>query len=151
MTYRIVVGVNGSSHSDAALRWSLAQAEARIGEVVAVFAWQVPLMSFPGAFQRDELEQAAKQFVINTVSRVVPTPAVPLWTLAAEGDPAASLAEASKLATLLVLGASGRSRMAGLLHGPVGKRCAKAAAHLHPKSGLRNPHRYRTAQLVTCR
>jgi len=79
MTYRIVVGVNGSSHSDAALRWSLAQAEARIGEVVAVavFAWQVPLTSFPGAFQRDELEQAAKQFVINTVSRVVPTPAVP--------------------------------------------------------------------------
>jgi nucleotide-binding universal stress UspA family protein len=128
MTYRIVVGVNGSPHSDAALRWSLAQAEARTAEVVAVFAWQVPLISFPCAFQRDELEQAAKQFVIDTVSRVVPTPAVPLWTLAAEGDPAASLAEASKRATLLVLGASGRSRMAGLLHGSVSRRCAKAAA-----------------------
>jgi nucleotide-binding universal stress UspA family protein len=128
MTYRIVVGVNGSPHSEAALRWSLAQAEARLGEVVAIFAWQVPLMSFPGAFERDELEQAAKQFVIDAVSRVVPTPAVPLWTLAAEGDPAASLAEASKLASLLVLGTSDRSRLAGLLHSSVGRRCAKAAA-----------------------
>ena len=47
MTYRIVVGVDGSPPSDAALRWSLAEAEARGGEVVAVFAWQVPFMSFP--------------------------------------------------------------------------------------------------------
>ncbi len=96
MTYRIVVGVDGSPPSDAALRWSLAEAEARGGEVVAVFAWQVPFMSFPGAFDRDQLEQAAKQFIVDTVSQIVPTPAIPLWTLVAEGDPAALLAEASK-------------------------------------------------------
>ncbi len=93
-----------------------------------MFAWQVPFMSFPGAFDRDELEQAAKQFIVDTVSRIVPTPAVPLWTLVAEGDPAASLAEASKRASLLVLGTSGRSRLARLLHGSVSRRCAKAAA-----------------------
>ena len=27
MTYRVVVGVDGSAHGDAALRWALAQAE----------------------------------------------------------------------------------------------------------------------------
>jgi len=128
MRYRIVVGVNGSPGSDEALRWSLAQAGARRGEVVAVYAWQVPFMSFPGAFDRDELEQAARQFIVDTVSRLVPAPAVPLWTLVAEGDPAASLAEASRRASLLVLGTSGRSRLAGLLHGSVSRRCAKAAA-----------------------
>jgi nucleotide-binding universal stress UspA family protein len=128
MRYRIVVGVDGSPHSNAALRWSLAEAEARGGEVVAVFVWQVPFMSFPGAFDHDELEQGAKQFIIDTVSRIAPTPAIPLWTLVAEGDPAASLAEASSGASLLVLGTRGRSRLAGLWHGSVSRRCAKASA-----------------------
>ena len=84
MRYRIVVGVDGSPHSDAALRWALAEAEAGRGEVVAVIAWQVPFMSFPGAFDREELEQDAKQFIIDTVSRIAPKPAIPLWTLVAE-------------------------------------------------------------------
>jgi len=128
MRYRIVVGVDGSPHSDAALRWSLAQAQARHGEVVAVFAWQVPFMSFPGAFDRDELEEAAKQFIIDTVSRIVPAPAIPLWTLVAEGDPAAALAEASKRASLLVLGTRGRPGLARLRHGWVSRRCAKVSA-----------------------
>ena len=123
-----MVGVDGSPHSNAALRWSLAQAEARGGEVVAVFAWQVPFVSVPGAFDRDELEQAAKQFIIDIVSTIVPTPAIPLWTLVAEGDPAASLAEAARQASVLVLGTRGRSRWAGRLLGSVSQRCAAAAA-----------------------
>jgi nucleotide-binding universal stress UspA family protein len=52
MTYSIVVGVDGSAHGNAALRWVLAEAEARGGEVTALFAWQVPFLSFPGAFIR---------------------------------------------------------------------------------------------------
>ena len=128
MSYRIVVGIDGSPHSNAALRWSLAQAEARGGEVVAVFAWQVPFLSFPGAFDRDELEQSARQFIIDTVSAIVPTPAIRLWTLVAEGDPAASLVEASREASVLVLGTRGRSRWAGRLLGSVSQRCAAAAA-----------------------
>jgi len=31
-----------SPHSEAALRWSLAEAEARCGELIAVFTWQTP-------------------------------------------------------------------------------------------------------------
>jgi nucleotide-binding universal stress UspA family protein len=128
MTYRIVVGVDGSRHSEAALRWSLAEGEARDAELTAVFAWQVPFISFPGAFNRDELEQAGKEFIVETVSRVVPTPPIPLTTVVAEGDPAASLIKASKGADLLVVGTRGRSPWSGLLLGSVSQRCAAAAS-----------------------
>ena len=128
MTYRIVVGVDGSEHSSTALRWALKEAESHSGTVTAVLAWQVPFLSFPGAFDRDELEQAYKNFLIETVSAIAPKPAVPLETLVAEGDPTESLVEASKGASLLVLGTRGRSAFAGLLLGAVSQGAA-ATAH----------------------
>ena len=128
MTYRIVVGVDGSAHSEAALRWSLDEASVRGGELTAVFAWEMPFVSFPGAFDRDELEQAGKEFIVEAVSKVAPTPPVPLLTLVAEGDPAASLIKASENADLLVVGTRGRSPWAGLLLGSVSQRCAAGAA-----------------------
>ena len=74
MTYRIVVGIDGSPHSEAALRWSLDLAEARQGELTAVFSWQVPFMSVPMAFDRDQLEQEYKQYLVDVVSAVAPLP-----------------------------------------------------------------------------
>ena len=47
MTYHIVVGVDGSRHSEAALRWALDLAEARQGDVLAVLSWQIPFVSIP--------------------------------------------------------------------------------------------------------
>jgi nucleotide-binding universal stress UspA family protein len=129
VTYRIVVGVDGSEHSNAALRWALAEAEAHPESMVtAVLSWQVPFLSFPGAFDREELEKAYKAFLIETVSAIAPRPAVPLETLVAEGDPAESMVEASKEADLLVLGIRGRSPFAGLLLGSVSQGAA-ATAH----------------------
>jgi nucleotide-binding universal stress UspA family protein len=129
VTYRIVVGVDGSEHSNAALRWALAEAEAHSGGMVtAVLAWQVPFLSFPGAFDRDELQKAYKNFLIETVSAIAAKPAVPLETLVAEGDPTESMVEASKDADLLVLGIRGRSPFAGLLLGSVSQGAA-ATAH----------------------
>jgi hypothetical protein len=43
----IAVGIDGSPHSEAALRWAVDLAEARQGELTAVFSWQVPFMSVP--------------------------------------------------------------------------------------------------------
>jgi nucleotide-binding universal stress UspA family protein len=128
VTYRIVVGVDGSTHSEAALKWALEEAETRQGELIAVFAWEVPFLGFPGAFDRAELEKSSKEFLIDTVSRMAPSPAVPLITLVAEGDPAASLIKASENADLLVVGTRGRSPWAGLLLGSVSQRCAAGAA-----------------------
>ena len=129
MTYRIVVGVDGSEHSNAALRWALAEAEAHADSLVtAVLSWQVPFLSFPGAFDRDELDKTYKAFLIETVSAIAPKPAVPVETLVAEGDPTESMVEASKDADLLVLGIKGRSPFAGLLLGSVSQGAA-ATAH----------------------
>ncbi|HTZ27760.1 MAG TPA: universal stress protein [Streptosporangiaceae bacterium] len=128
MTYRIVVGVDGSEHSNEALRWALKEAECHSGSVTAVLAWQVPFVSFPGAFDRDELEKVYKNFLIETVSAIAPKPAVPLETLVAEGDPTEAMVEASKGANLLVLGTRGRSAFAGLLLGAVSQGAA-ATAH----------------------
>ncbi len=128
MTYRIVVGVDGSPHGEAALRWALAEAEARTGELTAVYAWQIPFLSAPGVFDRDQLEKAGKNYLIETVSKVAPSPAIPLITLVAEGDPAESLIAASRDASLLVVGTRGRSPWTGLLLGSVSMRCAAGAA-----------------------
>ncbi|MGH3207404.1 MAG: universal stress protein [Trebonia sp.] len=128
MTYTIVVGVDGSAHGDTALRWALAEAEAHAeGRVTAVFSWQLPFVGFPGAFDREELEQSAKDFLIERVSAVEPTPKVPLTTLVAQGDPAESLVAASKEADHLVVGTRGRSPFVGVVLGSVSLRCATAA------------------------
>jgi nucleotide-binding universal stress UspA family protein len=128
MTYTIVVGVDGSAYGDAALRWALAEAEAHEGgRVTAVFSWQVPFVGFPGAFDRAELEQSAKDFLVERVSAVVPTPKVPLTPLVAQGDPAEALVAASKEADHLVVGTRGRSPFMGVVLGSVSLRCAAAA------------------------
>jgi nucleotide-binding universal stress UspA family protein len=127
MTSRIVVGVDGSEHSDAALRWAVTTAEALGAEVRAVFAWQLPFVSIPGAFDADELEEAAKQFVRARIAEVTPEAPVPVVSYVAEGDPAAVLDAAAQDADLLVLGVRGRSPFVGLVLGAVSQRVAATA------------------------
>jgi nucleotide-binding universal stress UspA family protein len=129
MTSRIVVGVDGSAHSNEGLRWALAHAE-RLGdtEVVAVFAWGLPLIEFPGAFDKDEIEAGAKRFLQETIQHVAPEPPVPLKLVVAHGDPATSLIEASQEASLLVVGTRGRNPFRGLLLGSVAQGCAADSA-----------------------
>lgn len=127
MKYKVVVGIDGSDDSDAALRWALAEAGAHDGEVIAVFAWQMPFVSNPAAFDRAELEQDGKDFLVNRVSLVAPAPGVPLTSLVAEGDAAEALVMASRDADLLVIGARGRSTFLGVAVGGVSLRCAVAA------------------------
>ncbi len=129
MTYKVVVGVDGSAHSTAALRWALAEAASHSsGQVTALFCWQLPFLSIPGAYDKDELERTYHDFLIKTVSEVAPSPPVPLLPLIAQGDPTESLIIASKDADLLVLGIRGRSPFAGLMLGSVSQACAAHAA-----------------------
>lgn len=126
--HHIIVGVDGSDTSIAALELALREAETKGGDVTALLAWQVPFLSFPGGFDRDQLENAAKKYLVEVVSAVVPSPKVPLWTIVAEGEPTECLIEASKGADLLVLGTRGRSRFVGLMLGSVSQGCAAHAA-----------------------
>lgn len=127
MTYLVVAGVDGSEHSGAALRWAVRQAVARDGTVKAVFAWQLPLVSVPGAFDRAELRGAAEDFLVSAIAAVVPSPPVPVLPVVAEGDPVESLVEAAAEADVLVVGVRGRSPFVGLVLGAVSQRCAAVA------------------------
>jgi nucleotide-binding universal stress UspA family protein len=74
MTYRIVVGVDGSVHGNAALRWALDEALAHAAEIIAVFAWQMPFIGIPGAFDREESASASwkRQSPPSSLSRACP-------------------------------------------------------------------------------
>jgi nucleotide-binding universal stress UspA family protein len=128
VTYAVVVGVDGSPHGNAALRWALDHAQLLDGSVTAVMAWQMPLLGMPGAFDRAELEELAKRLLVDTVSAVEPAPVPPLWTVVAEGDPTEVLIRASAEADLLVLGSRGRRPVKGLLRGSVPQGCAARTA-----------------------
>lgn len=128
MITRIVVGVDGSEHGDAALRWALEEAQVHGSSLTAVFAWQMPFLEFPGAFERQEIEDLAKDFLVKAVGQVESAPQVPLELLVAQGDVSEALIEASKGADLLVLGSRGRGGFAGLKLGSVSQECV---AHAH--------------------
>jgi nucleotide-binding universal stress UspA family protein len=128
MTHTIVVGVDGSDHGNAALHWAVKEAQVHQSEIVTVFAWQLPFIGMPGAFDRDEVEGLCKAFLEETVAAVVPGAGVPITKLVAQGDVSASLIEASKGADMLVLGSRGRGGFAGLKLGSVSQECVQHAA-----------------------
>ena len=127
MTGRIVVGVVGSEHGNAALRWAVEEARLHGAEIVAVFAWQIPLIGVPGAFDVDEMEMLCRAFVNEAVASVIPSSPVPITQLVAQGDVSASLIEAARGADMLVLGSRGRGGFAGLKLGSVSQECAQWA------------------------
>ena len=129
MSHRIIVGVDGSAHSIAALRWAVDDAATRKqAEVIAVLAWRMPLVSNPAAFDREELQRAYEKLLTETVSDAFPSPHVPVRTCVVAGDPIDVLVEASRDAQLLVVGSRGRSPFAGLILGAVSQACAARAA-----------------------
>lgn len=127
-TRQIVVGVDGSEHGNAALRWAVAEAKMHGGEIVAVFAWQLPLIGIPGAFDRDEMERACKTFLEDAVAAVITGREVTITKLVAQGDVSGSLIEVSRDAEMLVLGSRGRGGFAGLKLGSVSQECVQHAA-----------------------
>ncbi|RNI21131.1 universal stress protein [Flexivirga caeni] len=124
---RIVVGVDGSQHSLAALAWSLQHAHLLGWPVRAVYAWQMPMIAVPGAFDPGQMQDAAAAELVRNVSRIAPTPSVPIELSTAQGDPTESLIAACADAQLLVVGTRGRSPFRGLLLGSVSQGCAAGA------------------------
>ena len=130
MSSHIIVGIDGSTHSLNAYQWALDEARRREAELTAVFAWETPLIGIPGAFDRDELERSAQQFLNEQLdSQTAGAGGVNVHRVVAQGDPSASLIEACKQldAEMLVLGSRGRGGFAGLLLGSVGQECAANA------------------------
>jgi nucleotide-binding universal stress UspA family protein len=128
----MVVGVDGSSSSRAALRWAVEEARLRSCTLDVVLAWRDPVVAFGPTPQvpREDLEGAARATLLDlmageglTESGDPPANAVPI-----EGAPAAALIEAAIGAELVVVGARGLGAFTGMLLGSVSQHCVTHAS-----------------------
>lgn len=125
---RIVVGVDASEESTAALRWAARYARLTGGSLEVIHAWHVAdehgwLQTLPPpAGPTDVARQALREVVDSVVGKDVA-----VVTAVVEGHAAKVLVDASKGASLLVVGNTGTGRFDEML-GSVSHRCA-ARAH----------------------
>jgi nucleotide-binding universal stress UspA family protein len=130
---KIVVGVDGSESSKAALRWAVRQAELTGSRIEAVIAWQYPPMiaGFGGgpvaaiALNFDEI--AAKTLSDSIAETVDPATPVRISTLVTQGHAAQILLRESDDASLLVVGSRGHGGFVNALLGSVSQHCAHHA------------------------
>ncbi len=131
---RIVVGVDGSDTSRAALRWAMRQASLTGSAVDAVIAWHYPVMA--GGFGwvvvsetdiTDFKELAAKQLAEVIADEVDPGLEVRVRSSVVEGNAAQVLLEAAAGADLLVVGSRGHGGFTSALLGSVSQHCAHLA------------------------
>jgi nucleotide-binding universal stress UspA family protein len=136
---RIVVGVDGSDESRAALRWAAEEAEAHGADMEAVYAvtphrlfgaiaphasQPMPVvMGEPGADTR-RAEPALAGFLQQVFDDRVPPRLKPLVV---EGKPAAVLLAQALDADLLVIGSRGDGGFKELLVGSVAEQCVRHA------------------------
>jgi nucleotide-binding universal stress UspA family protein len=124
----VVVGTDGSPESDAALEWALAEARCRDSRLEIVHAWQPPAVTeIPGMVMvemSEQLEQAARQTLKDTVERVVgPDSGVFTHSWTAAGSPSVVLIDVAQHADLLVVGSRGRGALKSALLGSVALAC----------------------------
>jgi nucleotide-binding universal stress UspA family protein len=130
----IVVGVDGSESSRAALRFALAEARLRAVPVRAVAVWHVPIAVYEGAYATpdtsllDELRDQTAEALNDAVEGAGDAArGVSLETVVREGQPATVLLDEAADADLLVVGSRGLGGFRGLLLGSVGQQCAHHA------------------------
>ena len=127
--HRIVVGVDGSEPSKQALRWG-AHLAARFGaRLDAVAAWDFPAgFGFASAPSDWDPARDMRQALDETVQAVFGDQPPPgLRREAREGGAARVLIEASRGATMLVVGSRGHGGFTGLLLGSVSGNVAEHA------------------------
>ncbi len=132
---RIVVGVDGSAGSIAAMTWA-ADTAARVGAtIVPVVAWEYPtlaLLPFPAgmpvppvdAMQADSEVRAE----VLVEAALASAPAVEVADpIVRQGSPGKVLCDVTDPADLLVVGSRGLGSVKGVLLGSVSAHCATAA------------------------
>ena len=123
----IVVGVDGSKSSRAALSWAYDEATHHDASLTVISTWHPPALPMTPPYgsippegyvsqpQRDALD-LLKKLVADLEER---NPPVDVRTVIEEGNPAETLIERSKEADLMVVGSRGHGGFAGMLLGSV--------------------------------
>lgn len=127
---RIVVGVDGSEPSKAALRWAARLAPGIGATIEAIAVWEFPT-NYGWAVEAGEWrpDRDAETVLTETLDDVFgsdrPTGLV---AAAREGRTASVLIEAGRHAEMLVVGSRGHGGFTGLLLGSVSAECAEHAS-----------------------
>lgn len=129
----VVVGVDGSESSSAALAWGAEEARLRGATLRVVQAWHLPAVGYggPGYLPAWTFEGMAGEISAALHSQVTETlgtdPAVRLEEHVVEGSAAEVILDASKGAEMVVVGSHGRGGFSGLLLGSVSAQVAHHA------------------------
>ncbi|MDR6975977.1 nucleotide-binding universal stress UspA family protein [Streptomyces sp. 3330] len=113
----VVVGVDGSPHSAAAVDVAFEEAALRGAVLRALYVWHQPLL---GVLNEDAAVQECRQVLSETVAgRIARYPEVELHHEVVLGHPVRVLTDASEHALGLVVGTRGRGGFTGMLLGSV--------------------------------
>ena len=127
----VVVGVDGSTESAGALKWTADYCARTGARGRAVMAWHYPAAAGPAPIGRapksvtDEVQQQMSQALAEAIADAVPDA-----TLEQElgyGHPAQVLVDQSGNADLLVVGSRGHGGFTGMLLGSVSMHCVNHA------------------------
>lgn len=135
----IVVGLDGSAPSRAALAWALAEAKLRGSTVRAVHAWMIPAIGAvdaPGALipmgrytdvSTDDIEKAAHEALEREIEGANAGLGVTVERVVAEGPAADAVLDASKDAELVVVGTRGHGALASIVLGSTSQHVIRHA------------------------
>ena len=131
---KIVVGVDGSPSSRAALRWAVRQARLTDATVDAVVAWQIPMALRRYGWapiymeEADDFREDARKTIEAVITEEVePGDSELVRSRVVNGHPAQVLLDAAAGADLLVVGSRGHGSFAEALLGSVGQHCVHHA------------------------
>lgn len=129
VTGKVIVGVDGSPSSKAALRWAARNCEATGNTIEAVIAWEYP-RNYGWAVVMEEwhpdveADKALQQALDDVFGENRPAGLV---ASSRRGAARSVLIEASEGAEMLVVGSRGHGGFTGLLLGSVSAACAEHA------------------------
>lgn len=125
----ILVGVDGSEQSSAALGWAATEARLRNTRLRVVHAWQVPTLMVEVPLPEDVYTPEAAQKEVEEQVRTVlgEEPGLPIDVVVREDWPARSIIDEASGAEMVVVGSRGRGGVSGLLLGSVSAQVAHHA------------------------
>ncbi|CNF99122.1 UspA domain-containing protein [Mycobacterium tuberculosis] len=123
----VVVGYDGSGHSEAAVRWAAEEARLRGAPLTVVHAWDAFTAVGPMAIPVADLRAAAQEIATEGAKLAREVTGADAHAALGRGGSTTALLEAASDADLVVVGSRGRGGFTGLVLGSTGLELAEHA------------------------